>query len=168
MEGGLLANVVRNGTMKEGTANPLSSWSLVTAGGGTGSIAADTAGPLNAANQRALRLTVTGNGPGQRVGAANGGFYGIGVRPSTTYQVAFWARATAGFTGPLTVTIESTGGAVHATSSLSGLGIGWQKFTTTLTTGPGAPVSTANEDWSWAPPTPRRSPRSTTGSGRRT
>ncbi|MEU0559636.1 AbfB domain-containing protein [Dactylosporangium sp. NPDC006015] len=144
MEGGLLANVVRNGTMKEGTANPPSSWSLVTAGGGTGSIAADTAGPLNAANQRSLRLTVTGSGPGQRVGAANGGFYGIGVRPSTTYQVAFWARATAGFTGPLTVTIESTGGAVHATSSVSGLGTGWQKFTTTLTTGPGAPVSTAN------------------------
>ncbi|MFF5226352.1 hypothetical protein [Dactylosporangium sp. NPDC000521] len=116
--------MVRNGIMKEGAANPPSSWSLV------------AAGPRNAASRRALRRTVTGDGPGPRVGAANSGFCGIGGCPSTTHQVAFWARATAGFTGPHTVTIESTGGAVHATSSVSGLGNGRRKFTTTLTTGP--------------------------------
>ncbi|MFE9751170.1 AbfB domain-containing protein [Saccharothrix saharensis] len=144
VEGGLHANVVRNSTMKEGNANPPAYWSAVTAGGGSGSIAADTAGPLNAANPRSLRLSIGANGPGQRVGAANSGFYGIGVRPSTTYEVAFWARATAGFTGPLTVSLESTGGAVQATVAVSGLTTGWKRFTTSLTTTAGAPVSTGN------------------------
>jgi alpha-L-arabinofuranosidase len=144
VEGGLHANVVRNSTMKEGTANPPASWSLVTSGGGTGSIAADTTGPLNTANPRSLRLTVGGNGSGQRVAAANSGFYGVGVRPSQAYAVSFFARATAGFTGPLTVTIESNTGTVHASATVSGLSTTWKRFTTTLTTGAGAPVSTAN------------------------
>ncbi|GJF34520.1 hypothetical protein KNE206_72200 [Kitasatospora sp. NE20-6] len=143
VEGGLNANTVRNSTMKEGTASPPSSWSLVTTGG-SGAVSADTAVPLNTANPRSLRLDIGTNGAGQRVGAANAGFYGIGVRPSTNYPVAFWARATAGFTGPLTVTLESTAGAVHASATVTGLTTGWKKFTTTLTTSASAPVSTAN------------------------
>ena len=144
VEGGLNANVVRNSTMKEGNANPPASWSLVTSGGSSGSITADTAGPLNDANPRSLRLTIDSNSGGQRVGAANGGFYGIGVRPSQTYSVSFFARATAGFTGPLTVTIESDKGEAHAGTTVSGLTPEWKRFTTTLTTGPDAPVSTTN------------------------
>ena len=144
VEGGLNANVIRNSTMKEGGTNPPASWSLIASGGGTGSIAADTTGPLNEANPRSLRLSIDGNGSGQRVGAANGGFYGIGVRPSQTYSVSFFARATAGFTGPLAVSIEGTNGTVHAETTVSGLATGWKRFTASLTTRADAPVSTAN------------------------
>ena len=144
VEGGLNANVVRNSTMKEGNANPPTSWSLVTSGSSTGAIAADTTGPLNNANPRSLRLTIDRNSGGERVGVANSGFYGVGVRPSQEYSVSFFARATAGFSGPLTVTIESDKGVIHADATVAGLTTEWKQFTTTLTTGPDAPVSTAN------------------------
>jgi alpha-L-arabinofuranosidase len=144
VEGGLNANVVRNSTMKEGAANPPASWSLITGGGAAGAVSADTATPLNSANGTSLRLDVTANGAGQRVGAANAGFYGTGVRPRTSYAVSFWARATAGFTGPLTVSLESTGGTSYATATVRGLSTGWKQFTTRLITGGSAPVSTTN------------------------
>lgn len=141
VEGGLSANVVRNGTMKEdGNANPPAHWSAV--GGGT--ISGDDATPLNQANPRSLRIDVTDDDPAQRVGAANSGFYGIGIRPSTTYRVSFWARASADLTGPLTVSLESTAGALHAEATVTGVTPEWRKFTATLTTGASAPVSTAN------------------------
>ena len=137
VEGGLSANVVRNSTMKEGTANPPSSWTPA----GSGAVSADTTTPLNAANATSLRLDLV---PGERAGAANAGFYGIGVRPKTTYAVSFWARATAGFTGPLTVSLESTTGPSYAVATVRGLSTGWKQFTTRLTTGDSAPVSTTN------------------------
>ncbi|WP_203693662.1 AbfB domain-containing protein [Catellatospora coxensis] len=140
VEGGLNANVVRNATMKE---NGISSWSLLTAGGGSGSVALDTAGGLNAANPNSLRLSIGANAAGQRVGAANAGFYGVGVRPSATYQVSFFARADQAF-GPVTVSLESNTGTVYASASVGTVGTGWARYTATLTAPASAPVSTAN------------------------
>ncbi|MFD8974899.1 AbfB domain-containing protein [Streptomyces sp. NPDC059593] len=144
VEGGLSANVVRNGTMTEGGQNPPSSWRVTEASGGRGAIAMDLTFPLTAANPRSLRLDILSNGAGQRVGVANAGFSGIGVRPGTRYRVVFWARATPGFTGPLTVSLESKQGAVRAMTTVTGLTSGWKEYTTTLTTGPTVPVSADN------------------------
>ncbi|WP_447007280.1 AbfB domain-containing protein [Saccharothrix isguenensis] len=141
VEGGLSANVVRNSTMKEnGNANPPSHWSAV--GGAT--ISGDDATPLNAANARSLRIDVTESDPAQRAGTANSGFYGIGVRPDTAYQVSFWARASADLTGPLTLSLESNAGTVHAETTVTGVTAEWQEFTATLTTGASALVSKDN------------------------
>lgn len=144
VDGGLNANLVRNGTMKENAANPPAFWSVVTGGGGTGSLATDTAKPLNAANGSALKLSIAANGSGQRVGAANAGYFGIGVRPSTAYRVSFFAHADSGFTGPLTVSLESTGGTAYASATVASIGQSWRQYTATLTTSASAPVSTAN------------------------
>jgi hypothetical protein len=61
-------------------------------------------------NPNALRLSIGINATGQRVGVANKGFYGIGIRPSTRYQVSFFAKADAALGGRLTVGRESTSG----------------------------------------------------------
>jgi len=42
-----------------------------------------------------------------RTGISNSGYFGVAVAPSTTYTATFMAKATAGFTGPLNVALES-------------------------------------------------------------
>lgn len=95
-------------------------------------------------NPNALRLSVGLNATEQRVGVANKGFCGISIRPSTRYQVSFFAKADAALGGRLTVGRESTSGTGCATATVSGIGASWAKYTTTLTTGTNAPVLTAN------------------------
>ena len=62
-------------------------------GGGAGSIALDTAQPLNAALPVSLKLDVAGAAPGKRVGVANDGYWGIPVKPNTRYRASFYAKA---------------------------------------------------------------------------
>jgi alpha-L-arabinofuranosidase len=141
VEGGLGANMVRNSTMKE---NGIGDWSAVTAGGGAGTVALDTTQPLNAANGNSLKLSITANARGQRVGVANDGFYGVGLRPSTTYTATFFAKSDGAFHGGLTVDLESTGGTVYAKSTVRAVGAKWTKYSVTMTTDRNTPVSTAN------------------------
>jgi len=88
-----------------------------------------------------LRLDVTTLG--RRVGVANEGYWGIPVKPNTTYRASFYAKAEPSFTGPLTLDIESNDGAtVHAAAQVSGIGPAWKPYTVTLKTGNGAPSTT--------------------------
>jgi alpha-L-arabinofuranosidase len=141
VEGGLGANMVRNSTMKE---NGISDWSAVTAGGGAGTVALDTTQPLNSANGNSLKLSITANGRGQRVGVANDGFYGIGLAPSTRYTATFFAKSDGAFRGGLTVDLESTAGVVRAKATVHSVSSKWTKYTVTMTTDRDTPVSTDN------------------------
>ena len=67
-------------------------------------------------------------------GVANGGYWGIPVESKTAYKVAFFAKASPGFTGPLTASIESTNGKVFGSVKISGITHEWQKFEATLKT----------------------------------
>ena len=99
--------------------------------------------PPRAPLTRCLRLDITQAGPGRRAGIANDGYWGIPVRPSTTYRASFYAKAGPGFRGPLTVGIESADGAAVAadarTPALAGY---WKRYTVTLRTGNVAPSTT--------------------------
>jgi alpha-L-arabinofuranosidase len=82
------------------------------------------------------RLDITTAGPGQRVGVANEGYWGIPVKPHTKYRVSFYARAGGGLGGPLTVAIESNDGtSTAASATIPAIGANWRKYTATLTTG---------------------------------
>jgi hypothetical protein len=141
VEGGLGANMVRNSTMKE---NGIANWSVVTAGGGAGTVSLDTTQPLNAANGNSLKLSIAANARGQRVGVANDGFYGIALASSTTYTATFFAKSDGAFRGGLTVDLESTTGTVHAKATVHVVGPKWTKYTVAVTTDRNTPVSTAN------------------------
>ena len=123
-------------------------------GGGTGSITLDTAQPLNAAQPVSLKLTV--GTAGGRVGVANDGFWGVPIKPATRYRASFFARADAGFTGPLTVSIESVGGdAVYARGQVSKVSQDWKQYTVLLTTGRVAPTQAGRFVISASPRGPR-------------
>ena len=140
-EGGLYANMLRNADMKEGNANPPQSWSLYAVNGGTGNITLDTSNPVDPNQASALHLTIGQNGAGQRVGVSNAGFYGIGLRPSTSYAVSFYARASATLLGPLHVDLEDGNGVIWATAQIAAPGTAWQQFNTTLVTSASTPIA---------------------------
>ena len=69
------------------------------------------------------------------MGFANGGYWGIPVKPETTYRLSFFAKATAGFTGPVTVSIETADGQTSfASADISGLTAEWKQFEAELKT----------------------------------
>jgi len=105
-------------------------WSAV----GNAVVSLDSNNPLNAALNVSLKLDVASASPNSPAGIANGGFWGIPIRPRAGYQVSFFARSAAGFAGPLVVSLESADGkTVFARAEIFGLTGDWQKYETTLT-----------------------------------
>ncbi|WP_406503843.1 alpha-L-arabinofuranosidase C-terminal domain-containing protein [Streptomyces sp. NBC_00212] len=131
-EGGLYAELVNNRSFMA-AATPLH-WSA----SGAASLAIDTAQPLNSALTQSLRVTAKAAGDG----VANEGYWGIPVRPSTTYRASLYAKS-ADVTGKLTVAITGTDGKAHATGTTGPLTGSWRKYDLTLRTAAGAPT-TAN------------------------
>jgi Concanavalin A-like lectin/glucanases superfamily len=149
-DGGLYAELVRNRTFKEafqgppGGGGPVPYWSLVTGGGADGSFAIDTGRPLNPAIDRSLRLHVATLPAGGRVAAANVGYYGVAVAPSTTYKGSLWAKASAGWSGRARVSLEKADGTVLASKVLGAIGADWAQLSYTLKTPAGTAASTGN------------------------
>ncbi len=143
-DGGLYAELVQNRSLDDSDQTPVH-WSLVTEGGGTGSIALDTHNPVpGTARTHCLRLDSTRTGGTARVGAANDGFWGIPVRPHTRYRASLYAKAAPGSTGPLTIALQSADGSkTYAQSVVPAPGANWKQYALTLTTAD-APVSSAN------------------------
>ena len=95
----------------------------------------DTDNPLNEFLNVSLKLDASSASAASPAGVANGGYWGIPVRPQTTYRLSFFAKAAAGFTGPVTVSIESADGkATFASAEISGLTAEWKRFETQLKT----------------------------------
>lgn len=130
-EGGLYAELVSNRSFMADPRAPLH-WSAL--GGAT--IALDPTAPLNEALTRSLRITVRGPGSG----AANDGYWGIPVRPATTYRASYFAKAD-GHTGPLTLALTGTDGTVYARTAAPAPGRDWRRYDLTLRTPPTAPAT---------------------------
>ena len=98
-------------------------------------ISLDTNNPLNAALNVSLRLDASTASKNSPAGVANAGYWGIPVRPKTTYAVSFFAKAAAGFSGPLVVSLESADGkTVFARAEIPGIASDWKQFTAALVT----------------------------------
>jgi alpha-N-arabinofuranosidase len=135
-EGGLYGELIANRTFNP-ASNEMKFWSVE--GGAT--MMLDTNTPLNGALTTSMKLDINMVGVNPDVGTfspagiVNHGYWGIAVRPKTTYHASFFAKASSGFTGPLTVNLESADGkTVFATTQVTGLTGDWQKFDATLTT----------------------------------
>lgn len=132
-DGGLYAELVSNRQLQD-AATP-SHWSLTDPLAGT--MALDESQPVPGTTlTRSLRLDAGQAGAGVK----NDGFWGVPVKPNTTYQVSFWAKAAPGFKGELQVGIESNVGKMSFAQTRTGaLTTGWKKYAGTLKTGDIAP-----------------------------
>ena len=135
-DGGLYAELIRNRAFLDHAEEPRQ-WSAV----GGAAVALDKSQPLNDALTVSLRVEAATPG----AGVANAGYWGIPVKPDTPYKASFYAKAAPGFTGPLTLAIQSNDGAtVYAKASVPRLTGEWKQYAVTLRTGKGvAPTSEA-------------------------
>ena len=141
-DGGLYAELIQNRAFKDGPkagekpdpTNP-PHWTLVKSGEADGTMTLDDSDPVNStALPTSLRLDIKAHGA--RIGVANDGYWGIPVRANTAYRARFYARASADFKGPVTVSIESNDGKkTYASAEVTGIGRTWKKFNATLKTG---------------------------------
>lgn len=139
-DGGLYAEMVRNRTFRDNPKEP-EHWSAIQEGGAQLTMALDRSDPLSPALGVSLKLSVEKTG--RRAGVANAGYWGMAVRPGTTYRGSLYARSSAGGAA-LEISLESTDGTTrYARASVSGVTGGWKQYTFTLTT-PGAVRPTAD------------------------
>jgi alpha-L-arabinofuranosidase len=125
-DGGIYAEMVRNRLFADSASSP-SFWSFLTSGTAAGQMSLDSSLPLSTTNPECLKLTMS-SGTGT-VGAANNGYYGIPLASGKTYNLSFYARAVAGFSGNISVSLESSNGATaYAQSTVGGLTTNWQQF----------------------------------------
>jgi len=133
-EGGLYAELIRNRTFKSNPRRP-DFWNSV----GEATMTIDTNQPLNSALNLSLKLDASQASEAAPVGIANGGYWGIPVRPNTTYHASFYARGE-NFSGSLNLSIESNDGkTVFASAKVSKVTGEWKKYEVTLKTKKVAP-----------------------------
>ncbi len=128
-DGGLYAELVRNGSFAE--APTLDAWAAVRSGAARVNLFFDTSMPLNAIRSRSLRVEVASPN-GERAGVVNEGYWGIGVKKGESYDFSMYARAAAGFDGPLTVSLEGKDGSVYAQARLTGPKATWTRVSASL------------------------------------
>ena len=85
-EGGLYGELIRNRTFKADPAHAVD-WSAM-----NGSISLDTNQPLNSALNVSLKLDTSKASKRTPAGIVNRGYWGIPVKPNTTYHASFYAK----------------------------------------------------------------------------
>ena len=142
-DGGLYAELVQNRAFLDSAQTPMH-WSVVSTTGSAAAIALDQKEPLNSVLSTSLRVDVSSASRTAPAGVANDGYWGIPVKPVTSYHASFFAKAAPGFSGPVVLAIESDNGAItYAKAIVPRLTDSWQSYSVTLKTGSAAPTSKA-------------------------
>lgn len=132
-DGGLYGELVRNRTFQDRPNGP-EHWYLHEGGGGDATMKIDrTTGP-SAALPLSLALTLRSSDAKDPVGVENEGFWGIPLRPRTSYKGSFYAKADAAGS-PVTVSLVNDQTGLVAASSVQTLGTEWKQYEFTLATG---------------------------------
>lgn len=136
-DGGLFAELIQNRTFQDQArivGKVPSHWSVI----GKGIAAAEDIDPVGAALPISLRLDLSA----ETAGVANDGYWGIPVRPDTTYTASFYAKARGGFNGAVTASLVlDDGGATLVETRTPAISEDWQKYTVTLVTPHDAPTT---------------------------
>lgn len=141
-DGGLYAELVRDRAIGSGFG-ALVHWPVVARGNAQVSESVDESTGPSTALPRSLKVKVVSASPDAPAGVENDGYWGIPVRPHTTYTGSFYAKTD---TPDLPVTVSLMNdktGAVAATARVTGIGSNWQRYEFTLKTGD-VPVTVNN------------------------
>jgi alpha-N-arabinofuranosidase len=142
-DGGLYAELVRDRVVSP-RWDSLEHWVAVTRGNAQASIEVDPGSGPSTALPRSIKVIVKSAGAAEEAGILNDGYWGIPVRPDTTYQASFYAKADSPSIGPVKISIVSneTGEAV-ASATVPSISTDWKQYSATLKTG-AVSVSAAN------------------------
>ena len=140
-DGGLYAEMVRNRTFHTRWEGVLY-WYLAEYGNAQATMQPDrNTGPSQALNH-SLKLTVTQADPRNQAGVLNGGYWGMALRPNTTYTGSFYAKADSASLGPVTIRLlTDADDTAVATATVSSVTSEWKQYQFTLKTGATRPSS---------------------------
>lgn len=135
-DGGLYGELISNRTFQIAQFNTMHQWTLVeNAGDGVAMKEDHTTGP-SAALPWSLRVDVTNATASDPAGIENSGYWGIAVRPNTTYRGSVWAKADAVSAGPITIAlVKDDTGATAAKTAVDATATDWKQYEYTLQTG---------------------------------
>ena len=140
-DGGLYGELIRDRTVGA-VRRPLFHWTEVVRADSMVDLAVDDHSGPSETLPRSIKMTVSAASDAAPAGMANDGYWGIAVRPNTSYTGSFYARAE-GDT-PVTVRlVNDETGATAAEATVHGLTGAWKQFSFTLKTG-AVPTSANN------------------------
>lgn len=150
-DGGLYAELIRNRAfLDDPKKNEPVHWSVAKQTGADGAIRVVNTHPLTDKLPNSLEVDVKSATARNRFRLVNDGYWGIPVKPNTTYHASFYVQGDrvtkdrktqnsegSAFSGPLTVSLESADGSqIYARAETPAVNRHWQKCDLTLTTGP--------------------------------
>ena len=142
-DGGLYAEMIRNRTLS-GDWSGIQHWYLVEDGNSQASIEPDRQTGPSEALKSSLRIDVKQADAHNLAGVLNEGWWGMPLRPNTTYSGSLYAQAGSTDLGPVTVSlVNNESGKPVATAQLPTVTTDWKQYQFTLKTGAIQP-STAN------------------------
>lgn len=133
-DGGLYAELLQNRTFR-GSWQGVEHWTLVRQGDAKASMQLDNASGPSKALPYSLKLSVESAAAGSEAGLNSSGYWGIALRPHTTYHGSFYAKLDDTAIGPITARlINDRTGTVWAESKIPVHSGAWSNYAYTLTT----------------------------------
>ena len=133
-DGGMYPELVRDRVVGTGW-QALSHWTIVARGSSEVAVSVDNQTGPSAELPRSLKVAVTAATAGAPAGVQNDGYWGMAVRPQTTYVGSFYAKAdTPGVPITISLSNDSTG-QIAGTATVSGLTTDWAQYRFTIKTG---------------------------------
>ncbi len=99
-DGGLYAELIRNRIFRNNRTTPVH-WRAE----GSATISLNPNHPLSTALTTCLKVETNSASKSTPAGISNSGYWGIPVKPDTTYHVSYYAMAKEAFSGKITVSI---------------------------------------------------------------
>jgi len=155
-DGGLYPELVRDRAIGRGWG-ALEHWTLAARGNSIAKVSIDEGTGPSAALPRSIKVSVSAATDAAPAGVQNDGYWGIAVRPQTSYAGSFYAKtystgapadssSSAGWSAGVPVTVSLVNdetGVTAATATVGGLTGEWKQYSFTLKTGQ-APESSNN------------------------
>lgn len=134
-DGGIYAELIRNRAFQDNPNHP-DHWRILRDGNARASMKIDKSMGPSAALTSSLKLAVQQAGNANPAGIVNNGYWGIPLRPNTTYAGSFYAKADNDSLGPVTMSlVNNNTGTVIATATAPSLTAQWKQYKVALRTG---------------------------------
>ena len=132
-EGGLYAEMVSNRNFMSDWSG-VNEWVLTPFGNAAGATESDRTNGPSAALPHSLKVVVKQADAANPLGIVNGGWWGMAIRPNTTYTGSFYGKADADETVKVSLVSDITGQTL-ASATVPSVGKDWKKYDYTLRTG---------------------------------
>jgi alpha-N-arabinofuranosidase len=135
-DGGLYAEMVRNRTFQDHGFGGVAHWFIEHKGNSIASMVIDSTEGPSAALEHSLAIKVKQADANNPAGVRNEGYWGMALRPDTTYRGSLYAKAGSADIGPLHIDLvnDNTGQTV-ASATIASLATAWKPYEFTLKTG---------------------------------